>query len=632
MADFSISITGICIGVAGPETAPPCLNSHAEHGQHLPHVSKEALVCALVFSEEGNLVRAPTASETLNLNCYYLGMFTSSSRSQSSVSSFWGTLLCIMLFACAMLAVHPVVNSGIVDDWSYILTAKSVAQTGHPVYNGWATAILGWQLYWGALWIKLFGFSWTIVRVSTMVIGLAGAALQHRILVRLGLASRDAAIVTLGLLCSGEVLINAVTFMTDISGWFTALVCIYACIRALESSDDRTTAAWIIFASLSNALLGTVRQLAWLGVLIMVPSVLFYMRKRVFVLWSGIVSCAVGIFVIVASMHWWKTVPYALHENTFFFTRLQIILAPYYALNFTTPLTPLLIAFLAAALYRDQQLRWIASIGGALGILIAIIVPSVNSSQGVGTILPATPIAKPALCIVTAIVLASGFTFIAVAVRLLLRYRREPLPETLRLSNAALFWLLVPYSAVLLFLLLTRQVLYPRYWISIFPIAAIVIPICWRAWQGPTPFPRACIIAIALIFPASVINIHDVLASLRAQTQMEANYEAAGLPRNELEAGMILDGTYQILSQGHVNDHRITTPANTFIKFPPSAPKACLINLWFLMPAITPRYSLVDKYGGCFQPMDFPAVGYTTWYPPFHHEIKLARLNPPASF
>ena len=64
---------------------------------------------------------------------------------------------------------------GISDDGPYILMAQTLASTGRIVYNGWAAAMIGWQLYIGAAFIKLFGFSFTAVRMSTLLVSLAAA-------------------------------------------------------------------------------------------------------------------------------------------------------------------------------------------------------------------------------------------------------------------------------------------------------------------------------------------------------------------------------------------------------------------------------------------------------------------------
>jgi len=54
------------------------------------------------------------------------------------------------------------------DDMSYNPDRAQGAETGHIFYNGPTTPFLGWQLYLGALFIKLFGYSLTTVRMSTL--------------------------------------------------------------------------------------------------------------------------------------------------------------------------------------------------------------------------------------------------------------------------------------------------------------------------------------------------------------------------------------------------------------------------------------------------------------------------------
>ena len=60
-------------------------------------------------------------------------------------------LLCVLIFLFCALATFPVAEIGMNDDWSYVQSARVLAQTGHIVYNGWGAMMLGWQLYLGAL-------------------------------------------------------------------------------------------------------------------------------------------------------------------------------------------------------------------------------------------------------------------------------------------------------------------------------------------------------------------------------------------------------------------------------------------------------------------------------------------------
>ena len=68
------------------------------------------------------------------------------------------------------------------DEFSYDKTALEFARTGHILYNGWATAMLGWLIPWGALFIKVFGFSFTGMRLSMLPIDAATVYLFHQIL------------------------------------------------------------------------------------------------------------------------------------------------------------------------------------------------------------------------------------------------------------------------------------------------------------------------------------------------------------------------------------------------------------------------------------------------------------------
>jgi hypothetical protein len=206
---------------------------------------------------------------------------------------------------------------GICDDWSYILSAQKLAATGHVVYNGWATAMLGWQLYLAAAFIKLFGFSFTTVRMSTLLVAVALTFLLQRTLVRANISERNATIGTLALVLSPLYLMLSVTFMTDITGLFAIVLCLYGCLRALQSSASRATIGWLCFAVATNAICGTSRQIAWLGILVMVPSTLWLLRAQRRVLLAGAAATLAGALFIFACMRWFQQQPYSIPEHLF---------------------------------------------------------------------------------------------------------------------------------------------------------------------------------------------------------------------------------------------------------------------------------------------------------------------------
>jgi hypothetical protein len=524
---------------------------------------------------------------------------------------------------CALLA-HPVVNSGIIDDWSYIWTAKRLAETGHLEYNGWANAILGWQLYLGALLIKLFGFSWTVVRLTVILVTVGGLALFHRVMVRLGCPPRDAAIVVLGLSCCNIFLMHGVTFMSDASGWLTILVCLYLCIRTFQANTDRAAALWIASASLSNMMLGTVRQVAWLGALVMVPAVVWALRKRPFVFRAGLGASIASFAGIGMWMRWWNHVPYAIHEKLFFFHMGQVFQAPWFTLSIFVYATPVLVAFLILG-----QLRWPSVLGAVIGAILGLTLPEMRTHWGVGPLGPENELPLAITVVLSAIVFASSFAFLNVA-WIVFRDKTHSDAPTLRLRNQDLFWLLIPYTLMLGFLLYTRGALWPRYWLPMLPVSAVMIMWVFYRWKPDHSLPGACFIVIALVSLSSVAYVNTLFAQARALVIAEQEYLAAGYPRSQLQAGFASDGMYEILLHGYINDYRITTPRKVYYQPKPTLPKQCLKPMWELMPSIDRQFSLQQSYGGCFQPMGLPAVDYEAKFPPFKRQIVITRITPSA--
>lgn len=224
-------------------------------------------------------------------------------------------IFCALAVLLCELIVRPYAAMSICDDGPYILMARTLATTSHIVYNGGATAMLGWQLDLGAALIKLFGFSYTAVRCSTVLVAMALAFILQRILVRCGITERNATLGTLALVLSPLYLLLSVTFMTDITGLFAVVLCLYGCLRALHSKYRRSAIAWICFAVAANALCGTSRQIAWLGILILVPSTLWLLRAQRRVLLAGSSATLAGVVFIFACMQWLKHQPYIQPER-----------------------------------------------------------------------------------------------------------------------------------------------------------------------------------------------------------------------------------------------------------------------------------------------------------------------------
>src|SRR5258708_3123083 len=175
--------------------------------------------------------------------------------------------------------------------------------------------MLGWAIPWGALFIKLFGFSFAAVRLSTLPLAMASVYLFHASLVRFGITARNAMVGALTLGLSPLFLPLAASYMTDVAGLFCILLCLYLCQRALAANSDRTTILWLACAGLTNVAGGTVRQIAWLGTLVMVPSTAWLLRKRTSVKRVAFLLWIASVVSVLACIRWFERQPYALPEK-----------------------------------------------------------------------------------------------------------------------------------------------------------------------------------------------------------------------------------------------------------------------------------------------------------------------------
>ena len=283
-------------------------------------------------------------------------------------------LVCALALPLCALAIWPVAEMGVMDDWSYIRTVQTLAHTGHIVYNGWSASIVGWQLYLGALFARLFGSSFTVIRLSMLLVAMVTAYLTQRTLVRAGIREWNATIGTLALVLSPLFLSVTFSFMTDVSGLFCIVLCLYACLRALQAGTDRAAMAWICFAAISNALGGTVRQIAWLGFLVMVPSTLWLLRRRPRFLFVGSLLYVFCVAIIFASLHWFHQQPYSVPEplvrdhvtlKSFFVLGRNLVQA---ALETALLLLPVLVMFLPS--FPRGNRRATVLLVGAIAICI----------------------------------------------------------------------------------------------------------------------------------------------------------------------------------------------------------------------------------------------------------------------
>jgi len=585
--------------------------------------------------------------------------------SSSSRITKWriDAFLCSAFLLLCIVAVHPGVDIGMIDDFSYFKSAQVLASTGHIVYNGWAAAMLGWQLYIGALFIKLFGASYTAVRASTTIIALVMVFLVQRIYVRLGINSWNASMGTLTLVACPLFMPLSVSFMSDIDGLFCIVLCLYACLRALQAPANRSTLGWLVFAAVTGAVGGTVRQSSWVGVLVIFPCTVWLLRRRPHVLLLGGALYAVSLAFVFASMNWFLRQPYVIFDGLPTRLRPGIVshaLSQSFGAIFTVVmfLLPILAAFaFALFLSRSWNYRWLALGGIGIGIGIAIVATQYQVDHLLvpflaGYISRYGPAASAPLLGESPVILEHGTRLVVSGgtygllfcflIWLHLVFRRSPefakdarevYSEPRSLPWLSLLIFIVPvtlsYFALLIPIAMAHAI-FDRY---VFPLLFFAIPILLRLYQerAGARLPAACYVLILLFAAYSIATTHDIFSAYRARLAAINEMEAAGVPATSIYASFDFDGMTQIEAAGYMNDERIRVPRTAFHPVVMSPPAGCTSMMMLdKTPVVHPEYALSFDPYACGGSSTFPAVTYSNWLGPRTLNIYIVRTSKPS--
>jgi 4-amino-4-deoxy-L-arabinose transferase-like glycosyltransferase len=139
----------------------------------------------------------------------------------------WGVLLLVVLLVVSF--INPVREMMFGDDWAYGLTVRHLLQTGEYRLHDWAAANMPTQIYWGALLAEAFGYSFTILRFSTLFLLLGGLTALYYLL-RDFVRRLEASLLSLTVFSSPVVLFQSFTFQTDVQflAWIILALWLYS--------------------------------------------------------------------------------------------------------------------------------------------------------------------------------------------------------------------------------------------------------------------------------------------------------------------------------------------------------------------------------------------------------------------
>ena len=551
-------------------------------------------------------------------------------------------LFCALCVLVCELAGRPYANMGICDDWPYVLMAQKLAATGHVVYNAWGAPMLTWQLYLAAAFIKLFGFSFTTVRMSTLLVAAVMAFALQRTLVRAGINEWNATIGTLAFVLSPLYLMLSATFMSDVQGLFAVVLCLYGCLRALQSSTSRAAVGWLCFAVASNAVCGTSRQIAWLGILVMVPSTLWLLRDRRRVLLAGSAVTVAGALFIFGCLQWLKQQPYSIPEHLIVrpFSGTQVVVQFIYIC-----LDSAFLLFVLVVLFVPQVRKCGPRILAVVFLLLAgylfmglypshirgsVFLLPVSGPVGEWVNAPAIfayPMLKGSppvflhlwvqalLTIATVGGLLGLFVSLRGARRVLAAADSTKVDSTHGTTWKQFAVLLGPFMIFNALLLVPRAATtgaHDRYLLGPLLIALLCLV---RYYQDRMQqrLPLASILLVGGMALYSIVVVHNMFGLYRARAAMAAELRADGVPDTSVDNGWEYNFGVELQHADHLNVSTVEVPVHGYVPSPPLPAGTCAMNIFDDTPHIKPRYGVSFSPNACYGPAPFAPMHYSRW-------------------
>lgn len=266
--------------------------------------------------------------------------------------------LVIGVFLIALAIANPRGSMPLDDDWDFALSTWRLASSGHFSVTPFTAVSLVAQAAWGALFTRVFGASFEVLRLSTIVLAAATLAAFLALLEVAGVPRGARLLAALALAFHPIFFWSSATYMTHVPFLFFAIVALAAHCRALRDSDLR----WMAVGALAVVASFLVRQT---GVVNAIPplALLLLRREQLNVRWRTFATVAALPIVVFGAL-----APWLLHAETLGHARLSADMGQtlvdnvLYGALFALPL-------LLVRLPRRLLLFWVALV--AVGVRVA---------------------------------------------------------------------------------------------------------------------------------------------------------------------------------------------------------------------------------------------------------------------
>ena len=201
-------------------------------------------------------------------------------------------LFLIGLWVLIEILIHPLGEFPLNDDWSYTRSLENLYRLHTFRLCGFLSMPLIAQLGWGMLFCKLFGFSFFVVRLSTIVLGLVGVVCSYGIAKELTGNARFAFFTGLIVLVNSLYLNLANSFMTDVPFAAMLWLSIFCLLKGMRGAGGKYILWGILFCAIATLIrqLGLLLIVSWAAVVVVKEG---WSRRAVMTAVGGVAAVAI---------------------------------------------------------------------------------------------------------------------------------------------------------------------------------------------------------------------------------------------------------------------------------------------------------------------------------------------------
>lgn len=215
-----------------------------------------------------------------------------------------------LVWLYVIILINPIGDFPLNDDWSYAYNVKKLALENEIDFHDWGAMTLIVHTIWGALFCKIFGFSFTILRISTLVLGWGTMISSFLFFQEAGIKRSYAFGGTLLFVFNVFFLANAFSYMTEVPFLFYFITGALFFLKAINNKRHIN----IILATIFSILATLTRQI---GLILPIAFLFVFIIKNKVALRSILAALLPSVFTFLSLSLFtnWRKTHFGLSAN-----------------------------------------------------------------------------------------------------------------------------------------------------------------------------------------------------------------------------------------------------------------------------------------------------------------------------